>query len=88
MADATKTRKPTELEEELAAEQEAVAAAVEAPTPSADPRHEKARAAELARQQDVVDAVAKAHDDELTKLGGPELNPGNPGHDPKTGKPV
>lgn len=37
---------------------------------------EKAREAELKRQQDVVDAVAKAGKDELPKIGGPMANPG------------
>lgn len=44
--------------------------------------------AELARQGAVTDAVAEAHEKELPKLGGPELNPGNPGHDPESGKAI
>ena len=35
----------------------------------------KARDRELKRQQDVVDAVAKANDEQLPKLGGPLMNP-------------
>lgn len=35
-----------------------------------------AREAEEKRQADIVAAVAKAHDQELPKLGGPLKNPG------------
>lgn len=37
---------------------------------------ETAEQRELKRQQDVREAVAKAHKDELPKLGGPLKNPG------------
>lgn len=37
---------------------------------------DKAREAELKRQAAVEAAVAKAHDEELPKLGGPLRNPG------------
>jgi hypothetical protein len=36
----------------------------------------EAAEAELARQKDVVDAVAEAHETELPQLGGPLLEPG------------
>lgn len=39
---------------------------------------ERAHNAELKRQQAVVEAVEKAHKDELPKLGGPDENPGGP----------
>lgn len=41
-----------------------------------DERTIQAREAEQKRQEAVVDAVAKANDEELPKLGGPLLNPG------------
>lgn len=41
-----------------------------APAPTVDPEIAAARDAELKRQQDVIDAVAKANRDELPKLGG------------------
>lgn len=44
--------------------------------PSRDELTAKAREAELQRQQDVVDAVAQAHEDELPAIGGPLLEPG------------
>jgi hypothetical protein len=53
-----------------------------------DEQTHKARAAEERRQANVEKAVATANRTELGKLGGPELNPGNPGHDPVTGEPV
>jgi hypothetical protein len=71
-----------------AAEVEAIDEAANKPqdAPERAPGEQAAEDAELKRQEDIRDAVAKAHDDELSKLGGPIPNPGNPGHDPKTGK--
>lgn len=46
-----------------------------------------AREAELKRQKDIEDAVAETNKN-LPVTGGPELNPGNPGHDFETGKPT
>ncbi len=44
--------------------------------PRRAPGEASAERAELSRQADVVDAVAKANDEDLPKLGGPLRNPG------------
>lgn len=58
-------------------------------TPVIDRDEEKAAAhdAEIARQNAQTEAVRETND-QLRQLGGPELNPGNPGHDPETGDPL
>lgn len=73
MADASKTAK---ADDDQAAIEAAVTPAPPAKLSPADARSREARDAELDRQQAVVDAVAKAHDDELPKLGGAILEPG------------
>jgi len=76
-ADEIAAGEQTEAQEQLADEQAAVAAAVAAPAPAKRSRGEAAaERAEIRRQEEVVGAVAKAHDTELPKLGGAILEPG------------
>jgi hypothetical protein len=54
-------------------------ALTKATTPAdTEPEPDPAREAELERQQMVQEAVALANEEELPKLGGPIMNPGNP----------
>lgn len=80
MADATKTSKPADADEPETEAPAIVAGPEPRELSAAEKAHDKAsakaREAELARQQDVVAAVAKAHADELPALGGPLLEPG------------
>ncbi len=52
------------------------AANAEQDAPQRSPGEQAAEDAELKRQKAVVDAVAKANEKELPKLGGPLKNPG------------
>jgi len=77
---ATPPDKPTDAEK-AAEEQEKVDEAATAPQAereltARDKLTDKARDAELERQDDVAEAVAKAGAKDLPKIGGPMLEPG------------
>jgi hypothetical protein len=99
MADQDKPRNATPAEERgvqatLDAQPASAPAPAKAPTKSQeqldaerDKGTQAAREAELKRQEEIVKAVAETNKN-LPVTGGPELNPGNPGHDFETGEPV
>jgi hypothetical protein len=77
MADSAKTRTAAEVDAADQAEIEAaIAVPASAPATGRDAATHAARAAELARQAEIVEAVATAGAAELPALGGPFMEPG------------